>query len=520
MQTNPDPAHIKISNDGKTLTFKANGFSNTFPSQDTLNLQWAFNNYPHSDYKLGSGIFHISETIEAPNYQGVIQGKGNNKTFLTGRGPRVGNDYVFPLLNDDLTARLYPTRVPSLIWFHAISNGNENDWKKNGTKLEFRDLTIGLDGVGPSITYYDQPFRSIWFNIIVTGYKAVLPVFEPTADEVSNTKLVVNNVNFIAKATPYTLNGVQYSNYNTAAAMICYGGEYWTQIGGLNGFYDNQHSPINQQIEISDCYFKGFHQFGTGFEGTFTAPPSLPQTTVYKFPTAPAFEAAKINIHDNIYDDIGDGANLIGALGQNIIVLANMGTEFIVKDNKFLNIPNIGVAFASGVAETLPTAMSTFLIKNNKFEHTHSAIENSSIVALDVNFYLQQPYIMTIDKNKFKGECGYAGTFVDLSIGTNAIVTNNDFKGDYGRAVTAGNDVQGGQPLPYFMARITDNTFSNGTNGVDVVLGDQSYQSYVEVPNASNIQNSGTGNTVVITGGGDCHKYGGPKHEQKLGCKH
>lgn len=527
MTPNPDPTHIKVSNDGKTLKIKSNGFSNTFPAQDTINLQWAFNNYPHADYNLGSGIFHISETIEAANYQGRIQGKGKDKTFITGRGPSNGVDYVFPLLNDDLTARLYPTRVPSMIWFHAISNGNVNDWKKNGTELVFRDLTISLDGVGPEITYYDQPFRSIWFNIIVTGYNAVLPEFEPGNDEVSHTKLCIENVNFLAKRTPYMLNGIEYDNYNTASAMICYGGEYWTQIGGLNGYFDNQHSPINQQIQISNCRFKGFHQFGTGFEGTYTAPPLPPQTITYQFPTAPAFEKSRIHIHDNVYDDIGDGAGLAGSLGQNIIVLANMGTEWIIENNKFFDIQNIGVAFASGVAETLPTATSTFLIRNNLFQHAHSAIEGSSIVALDVNFFLNQPYIIIVKKNKFVGDDGYAGNFVNLSIGTSAHVSCNEFQGDYGHAITAGNDIQFGVPFPYFLANITENNFNSyGTHGTNIVLGDLSFNSYVEVPDASFVQNSGFDNIIVVKDLNGkcckvvCCKYEGCKHEQHLGHRH
>lgn len=516
MSINPDPTHIKVLAGGK-VKLDPNGFSNFFPAQDTINLQWVFNNYPRAEISLAKGTFHISETIEAPNFQGTIKGKGVTKTFLTGRGPLQGEDYVFPLLsqctlNADLQLRLYPTDVPSLIWFHAISDGDVNHWKENGTEVILRDFTIGLDGVGPLISYYDQPFRSIWFDIITTGYIGNLASKLPSNDEVSHTKITAKNVNFVAKRTPYVLNGVTYTNANTAAAMISYGGEYWSLLGGLNGYYDDQHSPINQQVLIEECLFSGFHQFGTGFEGSFTAPPSPPQTITYQFPTSPVFPQSSIILRNNTYDSIGDGAGLIGSLGQNVIVLANMGTDFKVTGNKFLNIQNVGVAFASGVAETLPTATSTFEISDNVFEQAHTTVEGSSVIMLDANFYLQQPYILNVEDNKFVGLNGYNGNFVELAIGTAATVTGNKFKGYYQHAVTAGNYEQG-VTLPYFGANITNNKFES--NGVNVVLGEGSNSCYVEVQKASDIENAGTNNTIVIEDGATCNHYTGPKCKSK-----
>jgi hypothetical protein len=66
-RANPDPDHIQIVGNGRRVKMIPNGFDTNHPSQDTINLQWVFDNYPTSDIDLEEGTFHISNTIEEDN---------------------------------------------------------------------------------------------------------------------------------------------------------------------------------------------------------------------------------------------------------------------------------------------------------------------------------------------------------------------------------------------------------------------------------------------------------------------
>lgn len=509
MTTNPDPTHIKISNNEQKVTLTPNGFSTTFPAQDTINLQWVFTNYRKVDINLGQGTFHISELIEAPGYQGRIKGQGKNKTFLTGRGPLDGSNYVFPMLNSDLTERLYPTGVPHLIWFHALDS-DVNDWENAGINLEIKDLTIQLQGVGPVVSLNQQPFRSIWTYIIVTGYDATLDSMMPINEKVSNIKTNINNVNFIANKNPYALGTQYYTNSNTAAAIVFYGGEHWVAGIGLNDMTEDAHSPINAQINIQNCYFENFHQYGIGVECTFSSDPN----TGYIFPTEPSFPKSSVSIKNNTMKNVGNGAGIIGSLGVNILVLAISETDFEITDNVFDEVPANAIGLINGIAEIVPKLTADFIIKDNRFNQLNSPIAGNSFWLFDLTAFYGQFYNVLIKDNVFNGETGYNNSFIGLSCGTGTVIDDNEFYGSAKAAIEMGNTfIAPTVVLPVTETIVKHNCFDQlSTNVANVILGVASAFNTVYVCSSDDVLDAGFGNTIIINDEicNECAHYNGP----------
>ncbi len=516
---NPDPTHIKVSNNEKKVTITPHGFSNTFPAQDTINLQWVFNNYRKADINLVQGTYHISETIEAPGYQGRIKGQGKNKTFLTGRGPLIGNDYVFPMLNADLTTRLYPSGVPQLIWFHALDDDVEN-WENAGVDIELKDLTISLSGVGPAIELNQQPFRSIWMYIIVTGYNAALNSMAPINEKVSNIKADFNNVNFISNKTPYVLNNIGYTNANSAAAIIFYGGENWVPDpsgNGLRGLTEDAHSPVNTQISIKNCYFENFHQFGIATECSFYTNPN----TGYIFPTTNLFPESTISIKNNIFKNVGNGAGIAGSLGFNILILGISETKYDITDNLFDEIAANGIGLINGVAEIVPKLTSKFTIKDNTFNQINVPIAGNSVWLFDLTAFYGQYYDVLIKDNKFNGETGYANSFIGLSSGTKTVIDDNDFNGSAKAAIEMGNTfIAPDIVLPATETVVRNNNFCDLVASVaNVILGVASALNTVYVSDVSDVLDSGYMNVINVNDCkcNDCGRYNGGHNECNLG---
>lgn len=495
MSINPDPTHIKISQNGDKVTITPHGLSNTTPSQDTINIQWTVNNYKHADIVIQNGELHISEMIEASGYQGVIKGQSN--TTIVGRGPLIGNDYIFPMLNQDQTARLYPSGVPHLFWFHAKS-GDVNDWKKLGTEVEFKNLSFRLDGVGPEITLNQQPFRSIWSFVIVTGSTAVLPSNIGT-ENVSHVSVKATNCHFTAQNTPYILYNNNYSNANVAIGILCYGGEHWLIDQGLNYWTEDAHSPVNCQYDIHDCTFSNLHQFGLGLEGFFTSNPN--NASSYSFPTSPLFNSSTVSIYNNTFDNVGNGANIFGSLGFNILVLGSSETPYNIKGNSFLNTPANVLGFFNGIAETLPKLVSNFIIKDNNFDHISSNINGNSIWLIDLlSLYGGYYYDLLIKDNIFNGNTGYNNEFIELSVGKKCNISDNTFTGEALGAMTIGTvSLVLPVPLPVSECYITDNNLL-GVSSINtkIVLGPGTSDNYVRVSHGSDVENSGYNNTIVV----------------------
>jgi hypothetical protein len=514
---NPDPTHIIIHDNGSRITLKPNGFSDTIPSQDYINLQWIFDNYRKADIDLQKGKYHISQTLEAPGYQGRIRGRCETKTFLIGRGPLIGDDYVFPMLNADLTARLYPSGVPHLIWFHAIE-GDVDDWKNTRVDLILQNLTITLDGVGPLIDYYGQQIRTIWLLVSITGWKTVLDSAIPQTENVSNNRFVSRNVNYLAKETPYMLNGVQYNNPNVASAFKTYGGEHWVPgpTGGLNGLIEDQHSPANYQMTIDNCKFTNFHQFGIGTEANYTSNTGIP----YIFPTNPVFPHASVRIRNNHFKNVGNAAGLHDSLGFNILILGLSETLYDICDNIFDESKGGGMILLSGVAETLPDFISYFKIKNNTFNQVGSQFESNSIWLLDFLdlFYPNTGYYnLWIENNTFNSKNGYDQPFINFASGKRGTVIKNTFSGTAQSAISAGNTfIAPNFPGPFTEGRFTDNNFCKLEPLVaDIILGLGSANNYVEVKCGADVVDAGTHNTIVTRCKGQSEKHQVKKYEGK-----
>lgn len=491
---NPDPDYIKISNQGNKVKLIPHGFDSNIPSQDTANLKWVFDNYSKSDIHLESGTFHISETIEVAGYQGQIKGDGKDSTFIVGRGPLVNGEYQFPGLNADLTERFYPAGVAGLFWFHTVE-GNVNDWQANKLAVELKDFTIRVDGVGPELAYYEQPVRTLWTLIHFTGDNAL---FTDQVGNVPHIELNVKNVNFIAQEVPYVLNGVNRSNTNAAAAMIVYGGENWYQAPGLNGWNELDHSPVNAQVEVKSSYFEGFHQFAIAIEGLFTSNTG----TSYTFPTNPVFPQASAKIKNNSFKNVGNGAGVAGSLGFNLLFLAISETEVEVKENHFEDLRAGGVVFINNVAEALPKITSNFTIKDNEFEHIPTNISAASIALLDFGFFNGPYYKLDIKDNKFSAGQGFNASFVEIGMGTGALIKDNDFKGTATAAISIGNThspIPPNDVLPATSCHVSENDFHQLTASVaNIVLGQGSVLNTVRVEHASDVQDSGQFNTIKI----------------------
>lgn len=491
---NPDPNHITIIDNGRVIEMTPNGFDTNQPSQDTINLQWVFDTFPNGDISLSAGTFHISTMIEAVNYQGKIEGAGKDSTFLVGRGPLVDGDYVFPELNQDFKTRLYPSGVPHLIWFHP-SQGAANDWVTNKVDLEIKDLTIRLDGVGPAITYFGVPVRSIWSLLIITGSNAVIT---EASGNVSHVDLELKDVNLQAQEVSYTLNGNNLSNPNAAAGVLLYGGENWVPSIGLNGYTEIDHGPVNAVVDIRDCTFDLFHQFAIGVEATYTTNPG----TGYTFPDNPVFPPSAVSIRDNTFNGVGSSLGIPGSFGFNTLVLSPSETTITIKDNILNDVVSSGIGFLRGVAITIPELTSFATIKDNTINMVANPLNGAGIRLFDFSFFAGTPLIVYAQDNILTGGTGYNKPLIEHAMGTAATFDDNKFFGEAQSGISAGNTISPLPPtipLPVVQDTIFDNDFGNLTSSIaNIILGPASSYNTVTVENASDVLNQGVGNTVIV----------------------
>lgn len=416
---NPDPDFIEIAAHGKRVTIKPHGFQEIFPSQDTTNLQWFFEHYPHANLCLDSGLFHLSQTIEAVGYQGTIQGAGKTETFLVGRGPLVDSvEHIFPSLSESLKTRLNPSGVPHLFWFHP-GTSTVDAWQYHKVDLKIRDLTIRLDGVGPIMTLNEKSVRSIGSLILLTGAQAI---FKDPRLEVSHLRVNVRNVAFKGGITSYALEGVARGNSNTATGLMVYGGKNWIQGAGINGWKAIDQAPLNAQIEIRGCQFHALHQSGLSVETLFTHN----TTTSYKFPRVP-FPMAHLNVRQNEFRAIGGGAGI--SPGSNILSSGHSGALIQITNNQFEDIRATGITLHSSISEKLLKAISTVMIEANTFNHVASGISQASIRVLDSSFLRSGHHQLTITENKFTAPSGFNKSLIEIGMGAGVQIIENIFAG-------------------------------------------------------------------------------------------
>lgn len=456
--TNPDPSHIKISNSGK-VTITPYGLGST-PAPDTANLEWALNHY--SDIKLEQGTFHLDRTIEVVNFQGKIKGAGKTKTFIVGRGPLNGTNYVFPYLTADLSERVYPSGVPHLIWFHTDKFTDPNDWVDNRIDLDLKDLTIRQDGIGPAISLLTQPLRSVWALLVISGSNASYSV---AGGNVASVAVSIKDVDFSAQYVPYLKDDDLVSAANAAVGVLVYGGEQWgTERDDLSGWYEIDHSPVNAQLTIKDCSFTNFHQFAWGVEGLTTNNPG----GVHIYPTDPVFPRSSVDAKNNNYINCGNGGNLIGTGGYTNLILASSDTDIKIADNQFLNNPAIGIAILSGIAEapTLNKISFPIQIKDNYFQQVGGTYSSSAIILIDVSAFSTGGPDVTIADNEFHGENGYVQFQIMSAMGKNMVVKDNLFSGTSlgAIAISPANIFDpSGPPMPSVNMLIKDNDLDDLT---------------------------------------------------------
>jgi hypothetical protein len=493
-RANPDPAHIEIVGNGQRVKMTPNGFDTNHPSQDTINLQWVFDNYPTSDIDLEEGTFHISNTIEAVNYQGTIGGMGRDKTFIVGRGPLVDGEYVFPMLNEDLTERLYPPGVPHFIWFHP-AEGDVNAWKTNNVDVSIKALTMRMDGLGPEITFFGVPVRTMHAFLIVTGSEAVINA--PVGD-VSHVKFEMKDVDMQAQEVAYTLNDVERKHANAGVGVIVYGGEHWVPAPGLNGFFEIDHSPVNAIVNVRNCEFDNFHQFAVAVEASYTTNPG----TDYTFPDSPAFSPSSIIIKDNTFNRVGDSMGMPGAFGFNALILSPSETHIVIKDNILNDVPTSGIALVRGVAITIPELSSNVTIKDNTVNMIANPLNSAAIDVFDLTFFNNSPLIVNVKDNTFVGGPGYQTPLVRHAMGTLATFHDNMFFGEAESGISVGNTVSPLPPhelLPSVQNTVSDNDFSGLSASVaNIILGPASAANTVIVSDPDDVIDQGVGNMVII----------------------
>jgi hypothetical protein len=496
---NPDPAYIDINDSSRKITLTPHGFSTTFPSQDTQNLTWIFANYPTYDIKLVAGTYHVSEMIEAEAYQGSISGTGEDQTFIVGRGPlNADNQYEFPLLNADLTARAYPSGVPYMFWFHARA-GNVNNWNQDKVTLGMKDLTIRLDGVGPEVTLFGLPLRSIWGQVLITGAD---PILDSYTANVSHLDVSFKNVTFLSQKITYTLNNQEKTNGNVGSGFLVFGGEKWVQIPGLNGWNEIDHSPVNANVEVKNCTFKDFHQFGLGVETTYFSNPG----TSYNFPTNPKLPKSSVKISNNLFDNVGDGVGLPGALSINILLNVLSETDADVTNNIFSNMPGSCLLLIKGAqfVASIPQLTSNIRILNNTFDTVQTSMSENTIRLFDFDFLnTGNIYNLTIADNSFTGGSGFAKSFCEIGMGANSLIKGNTFTGDAQAAMIIGNSSNPVPPpvlvLPATGCLVKENNFSGLTSSnANVVLGEGSFLNTAIVGSASDVLDNGTSNTIIV----------------------
>lgn len=510
--TNPDRDHIQIYNGGSLIIIKPNGFSSTFPAQDTINLQWVFNNYPSATIILHAGIFHVSQLIEGPNFTGSLLGLGVDQTYIVGRGPfnsDIGN-YEFPLLNADLTTRLYPSSIPHLFWFHAIDDGNVNNWMANQVNLTVKNLTVRLDGVGPAVTYIGTPIRTIWSFFAIT---AANPVFTDVVGNISHVQFDFENVVMTSQSISYVLGGVTLNNPNTALAILSYGAETWVPSPfGLNGFGEVNHKPCNMVANISNCIFNSFWTFGTIFETPYTVNPG----SNYSFPTNPVFPQASINVHNNIYNNISSNPLPIPLeSGQNILVLNPSDTYMNISNNIFNNITGAGVGFIRGlVISGILQNSSTADIHNNIFNLVPVTNSNAGAVqiidnAQYVDNNLVNPIKLSVHNNYFSAPSGFQAPIIFAFLASQCSFSNNVFSGSGPFAISIGatpnvlteDGIENpfGSILPGTDCIVVNNDFSSFTPSiVNIILGTQSADNRVTVFRATDVLDTGSGNQITV----------------------
>jgi hypothetical protein len=494
--TNPDPSHILINANTGKVTLLPYGLGAT-PAKDTANLEWVLNHY--SDIKLVTGTYHLDRTIEIVNFQGKIKGAGVDKTFIVGRGPLENGEYIFPYLNEDLSERIYPSTAPHLMWFRTASFADPNDWINNLIDLDMKDLTMRLDGLGPIITIYQQPLRSIWFFLAVSGPNASYTV--PGGNVVS-VKVSLKNIDFLAQKNTYTLDGVTRSDSNAAATLIVYGGELWTTaLDQLSGWAEVNHAPINAQIDIKNCNFVNFHQFALGLEGLSTADPGGD----YTYPTDPLFPRSTVTVKDNVYTNCGNGAGLIGTGGYTNLLLGNSDTDMIFSDNRFINNPAIAVAVLGGISEDLLKLPLEIKIKDNYFHQVGGQYEAPAILIIDISGFTTGNVNVTVIDNEFVGDNGYAQYQILSAMSRNLLVKDNVFSGTGlgAVAISPANIFDPSQPpMPSVGAVIKNNDIDNLTAyAPKILLGGGANFCTVYVDNAADavdVNGPSSTNTIIV----------------------
>lgn len=492
---NPDPSYIQISNSGSKVKLKPHGFDNHIPSDDTRNFQWIFNNYPHADINLERGTYHISELVEGANYQGTISGDGQNETHIVGRGPLVDGQYVFPALDADKQARMYLPGTPWLFWFHPI-DGDVNDWESTKLALKVKDLSFRLDGLGALSTLYEQPLYAVWGHILITGHNAN---YHEQVGNISHVEIDFKNVTFESQFVTYDLYGQTKTHSNVAAGFLLYGGEDWRPDGVmLNHMNEIDHSPINAQIKVKDCVFKNQFQYGFGAEGLFTSNTGLG----YSFPTTNSFPNSSLTAKNNIFDNAGNGANIIGGAGYNILLLGISETDIVIKDNEFLNIPSVGIVAISGSTESMPKEITNLEITDNYFQQSATAVAGHSVFLFDLMYPFTGYFGLNIRNNTFTGDAGYNMAFVNIGMGTGSVIRNNTFSGSGQAAIAVGNFQSPYPPyqiLPGSNIEASKNDFSQlNATVANVILGPASSTCTIKVSEATDVINNGQNNTVIV----------------------
>lgn len=489
---NPDPSYININGASGRVTIKPHGFGPS-PSQDAANLEWALKHF--SDIKLQSGTFHIDRMIEAVDFVGTIKGSGINNTIIAARGPLVGDVYEFPLLNEDQRTRLYPAGPPHMLWFHSTPFADPNEWESHRTSLEMRDLTLRADEVGPALTFQQQPLRTMWTLLIVTGPNATFTV---PSGNIPSASVALKNVAFIAQETSYEMNGVARTHSNAAGGLLVYGGEAWTNaVDALNGWTEYDHSPINCQLSIQNCHFSNFHQFAFAIEAFTTADPTGP----YTYPTAPTFPRSTADISDNSFYNCGNGAKMTGTGGFTGLILAMSDSDISVSENYLVNVPAMGFAVLAGVADTMPTTSYNLDISDNVFHMISGDYSVAAIFILDINAFSGNAAISVTD-NAFYGENGFAKYHVLSLMGKDLVVRDNTFHGTAAGAIAlspANIFNPADPPLPTVGAVVSSNDFSDMLSfGPKIFIGKGALYCQIIVSDAADYYDDGLSPTNVI----------------------